>query len=249
MLSFSPFDRYPYFQDKLPTIPYIKNLEETSFKISQYDIELNPERNEIYPKLIEELKNYQPENYRKSIYPFNSSLYLNYLNKTEYNLDDLNLRNIANVNTKEGLVSTPLDFKMWVKSDYEKNIFLQKFNVTSGSTNYGKTIILNTPYFHKQLYTDFKTTTNFSGYTNEKVLRSKYAGSAYLLLNSLPFKVTNFLHWLNAFDISVLPVRPLGLSFKVSSYVASFQETMEYQCREICLFLGLYSNDFEFASS
>ena len=27
MLSFSPFDRYPYFQDKLPTIPYIKNLE------------------------------------------------------------------------------------------------------------------------------------------------------------------------------------------------------------------------------
>ena len=178
MLSFSPFDRYPYFQDKLPTIPYIKNLEETSFKISQYDIELNPERNEIYPKLIEELKNYQPENYRKSIYPFNSSLYLNYLNKTEYNLDDLNLKNIANVNTKEGLVSTSINPKMWVNAEYTNNLFLQNFNITSGSTNQGKTNILNTPYFHKQLYTD----------STKSGSLGKYSGSAYLLLNSLPFK-------------------------------------------------------------
>ena len=186
MLSFSPFDRYPYFQDKLPTIPYIKNLEETSFKISQYDIELNTERNEIYPKLKEELITYQPENYRKSIYPFNSSLYLNYLNKTEYNLDDLNLRNIANVNTKEGLVSTSINSQMWVNAEYTNNLFLQKikdviihsFNIKSGSNNYGKTNILNTPYFHSQLYTDF---------TKRSPL-GKYSGSAYLLLNSLPFK-------------------------------------------------------------
>ncbi|MEY4573137.1 MAG: hypothetical protein RLZ10_2415, partial [Bacteroidota bacterium] len=38
--------------------------------------------------------------------------------------------------------------------------------------------ILNTPYFHKQLYSDF---TNGRSY-------GKYAGSAYLLLNSLPYK-------------------------------------------------------------
>lgn len=178
MLSFSPFDRFPYFQDKLPTIPYIKSLEEVSFKISQYDLDSNSERNEIYPKLIEELKNFQPEDYRKSIYPFNSSLYLSYINKTEYNLDDLNLRNVANVNTKEGLVSTPLDSKMWVKPEYEKNIFLQNFNVQENFINVGKTNILNTPYFHKQLYTDFTKSGSLG----------KYSGSAYLLLNSLPFK-------------------------------------------------------------
>jgi hypothetical protein len=175
MLSFSPFDRYPYFQDKLPTIPYIKNLEEFPFKISQYNIDSNPSRNENYPKLIEELKNYQPESYRKSIYPFNSSLYLNYLNKTDYNLDDLNLRNITNVDTTEGLVSTSRNSEMWIKSEYTKNLFLQNFNITQSN---GKTNILNTPYFHKQLYTDFKKSSPLG----------KYSGSAYLLLNSLPFK-------------------------------------------------------------
>jgi hypothetical protein len=175
MLSFSPFDRYPYFQDKLPTIPYIKNLEEFPFKISQYNIDSNPSRNENYTKLIEELKNYQPESYRKNIYPFNSSLYLNYLNKTDYNLDDLNLRNITNVDTTEGLVSTARDSKMWVKSEYTNNLFLQNFNIVQSN---GKTNILNTPYFHKQLYTDFKKSSPLG----------KYSGSAYLLLNSLPFK-------------------------------------------------------------
>jgi hypothetical protein len=175
MLSFSPFDRYPYFQDKLPTIPYIKNLEEFPFKISQYNIDSNPSRNENYTKLIEELKNYQPESYRKNIYPFNSSLYLNYLNKTDYNLDDLNLRNITNVDTTEGLVSTSRNSEMWIKSEYTKNLFLQNFNIKQSN---GKTNILNTPYFHKQLYTDFKKSSPLG----------KYSGSAYLLLNSLPFK-------------------------------------------------------------
>ena len=178
MLSFSPFERYPYFQDKLPTIPYIKNLEEFPFKISQYQIDANPGKNENYPKLIEELTNYQPESYRKNIYPFNSSLYLNYLNKTDYNLDDLNLRNITNVDTTEGLVSTSRDSTMWIKSEYTKNLFLQNFNITQSNVNNGKTNILNTPYFHKQLYTDFKKSSPLG----------KYSGSAYLLLNSLPFK-------------------------------------------------------------
>ena len=45
--------------------------------------------------------------------------------------------------------------------------------------NTSSSSILNTPYFHKQLYSDFSNTTTNYG---------KYAGSAYLLLNSLPFK-------------------------------------------------------------
>jgi hypothetical protein len=150
-------------------------LEEFPFKISQYNIDSNPSRNENYTKLIEELKNYQPESYRKNIYPFNSSLYLNYLNKTDYNLDDLNLRNITNVDTTEGLVSTSRNSEMWIKSEYTKNLFLQNFNIVQSN---GKTNILNTPYFHKQLYTDFKKSSPLG----------KYSGSAYLLLNSLPFK-------------------------------------------------------------
>ena len=99
----------------------------------------------------------------------------NYLNKTDYNLDDLNLRNITNVDTTEGLVSTSRNSEMWIKSGYTKNLFLQNFNITQSN---GKTNILNTPYFHKQLYSDF---TNGRSY-------GKYAGSAYLLLNSLPLR-------------------------------------------------------------
>ena len=178
MLSFSPFDRYPYFQDKLPTIPYIKNLEEFPFKISQYNIDSNPSRNENYSALTEELLTYQPEDYRKNIYPFNSSLYLNYLNKPKYDLNDLNLSNITNVDTTEGLVSTSRNSEIWIKSGYTNNLFLQNFNITQSNVNYGTTNILNTPYFHKQLYTDFTKSSPLG----------KYSGSAYLLLNSLPFK-------------------------------------------------------------
>ena len=63
--------------------------------------------------------------------------------------------------------------------------------------------------------------TSPSEYSKEQIILSSKLivlyGNCPLLLNSLPFKVTNFLHCPNAFDINVLPVLPLGLSLSVSS--------------------------------
>ena len=36
LLSFSPFERYPYVQDQLPTVEYINQLLATPFKIEEY---------------------------------------------------------------------------------------------------------------------------------------------------------------------------------------------------------------------
>ena len=173
LLSFSPFERYPYLQDKLPTITYLKTLENYNFNLEQYGQTVKSLKDSSYSGLNQNLISYVSEDYRKSIYPFNSNLYLNYLNKKQFNSDDLNIKNFLNINTKEGFISSKLDSKMWVKDGYDTNLFSQNLNIlNNGSVN-----ILNTPYFHKQLFTDF-TKTNSSG---------KFVGSAYLLLNSLPF--------------------------------------------------------------
>jgi hypothetical protein len=173
VLSFSPFERYPYFEDKLPTTGYLKNLESSSFQIEQYGQSLKAQKNSSYDSLSKNLTKYTPEDYRKSIYPFNSNLYIDYLNKSEFNLDDLNVKNFLTVNTKEGLISTPIDSLMWVKEKHTDNLFNQNLNIL----NKGSINILNTPYFHKQLFSDFNSSNSYG----------KYVGSAYLLLNSLPF--------------------------------------------------------------
>ena len=173
LLSFSPFERYPYLQDKLPTINYLKTLENYNFKLEQYGQTTKATKDSLYSGTNQNLINYISEDYRTSIYPFNSNLYLNYLNKKYFNSDDLNIKNFLKIDTKEGFISSNLDSKMWVKDGYDTNLFSQNLNILdNGSVN-----ILNTPYFHKQLFSDF-TKTNSSG---------KYVGSAYLLLNSLPF--------------------------------------------------------------
>ena len=173
LLTFSPFERFPYYQDKLPTISYLKTFEEVNFNLEQYGQTLKSLKDSSYSVLNKNLTNYISEDYRKSIYPFNSNLYLNYLNKKEFNSDDLNIKNFLSINTKEGLISSKIDSSLWVKNDYTNNLFSQNLNIlNSGSVN-----ILNTPYFHKQLLSDFNKS-NSSG---------KYVGSAYLLLNSLPF--------------------------------------------------------------
>jgi hypothetical protein len=173
LLSYSPFERYPYYQDKLPTTGYLKNLEENSFQIEQYGQSQKAQKNNSYVNLNKNIINYTSEDYRKSIYPYNSSLYLSYLNKNEFNSDDLNIKNFLSVNTKEGFISSPIDSNMWVKDNYIDNLFSQNLKIQNNeSTN-----ILNTPYFHKQLFSDFS-----KGNSN-----GKYVGSAYLLLNSLPF--------------------------------------------------------------
>ncbi len=176
MLSFSPFERYPYFQDKLPTIEYIKNIENKPFSIeSIYSGTKNNENNTAFVNLNNDLKSYSYKdgNYRYHVYPFNSEHYLNYLDKTKLDENDLNLKSLFSVNTKEGLVSGPQLATLWVKPNKSKNLFEEKIKINdeSGAS------ILNTPYFHRQLFNDFSNGLNYG----------KYASSAYLLLNSLPF--------------------------------------------------------------
>jgi hypothetical protein len=173
LLSFSPFERFPYYEDKLPTTSYLKNFENDNFKLEQHGEIIKIQKDNHYSGLTKNLTNYDSENYRKSIFPFNSNTYLNYLNKKEFNSDDLNIKNFLNVNTKEGLISSIIDSKIWVKDNYKNNLFNQNLNIT----NKGSVNILNTPYFHKQLFEDFSKPNSYG----------KYVGSAYLLLNSLPF--------------------------------------------------------------
>jgi hypothetical protein len=179
MMSFSTYERYPYYRDQLYTTPYLKDLSSKSHKIEYYIPGDNSKTNndELYPKLNNNLLNYKVETYRKNIYPFNSSTYLSYLNKTDLTDNDFNFTGILKVDTLNALISSPINPASWVKNDvlgiYKTNLFSQGLEINGKQFN-----LLNTPYFHKQLYTDF---------SNQKQY-GKYVGSAYLLLNSLPFK-------------------------------------------------------------
>jgi hypothetical protein len=92
---------------------------------------------------------------------------------TEFPINDLKLNGVLDVDTINGFISSPKNTSMWVKSGYLKNLFDNGLYITNTTS----TNILNTPYFHKQLFSDY---TKSYGY-------GKYTGSAYLLLNSLPF--------------------------------------------------------------
>jgi hypothetical protein len=178
LFSFSPYERYPYFQDQLPTTEYIKQILNNSFKIEEYSTSSkSPNVDSLYPKLNNNLIQYIPESYRKDIYPFSSAQYLSYINKTKFDPQELKVQGILNVNTKEGLISSPINSLFWVKDGYTSDIFARKLDLDTSDGLFSSVNILNTPYFHKQLFSDF---TNGKSY-------GKYAGSAYLLLNSLPF--------------------------------------------------------------
>jgi hypothetical protein len=178
--STSPFERYPYYQDELPTTQYIQEYLNTPFNIEQYSGSTkNVDTDSKFTKLADNVLNYQIEEYRMKIYPYSSDKYLSYINQPNLLKDNFKFDNILSVNTTEGfVVSYPKDVIFWVKDNldgsWRENIFSQKIKVKNTSDN-----ILNTPYFHKQLYSDF--TENTSSY-------GKYVGSAYLLLNSLPFR-------------------------------------------------------------
>lgn len=170
--SVSPFDRFTYFKDHLPTVPYIKDIIDSSFKFEKYG-EVNRQKKSFKSKEInDELVKYVSEPYRTKIYPFNSSIYLDYINKTEFTDDNFKFNGILNVNPSQGFVCSPINPTSWVKSGYDENMFTQKLKNGNTSVN-----ILNTPYFHKQLKSDFNRSSKFG----------KYAGASYLLLNSLPF--------------------------------------------------------------
>ena len=173
----SPFERYPYYQDELPTTPYIQQFLNKPFKIEQYsDSSKNVDSDTKFTKLADNILNYQVEEYRMSIYPYNSDRYLSYINQPKLLTDNFKFDNILTINTTEGLVvSNAKGSAFWIKnnSSFVENIFSQKLKVKNTSEN-----ILNTPYFHKQLFEDSKKINSYG----------KYVGSAYLLLNSLPFK-------------------------------------------------------------
>jgi hypothetical protein len=175
----SLYDRFPYLISQEPTIPYIVNGVQNDFKIEKYDKSIkNVIHDTDYTNLSNYLLNYKPEDYRSSIYPFNSKTYLTYLGQKTFNPNNLLLNKMLSISNEDGFINSPLDGMMWVKSSTGNlNLFNSKINF---NTEYGeiKKSILNTPYFHKQLYTDFISSNNIDG---------KYTGSAYLLLNSLPF--------------------------------------------------------------
>jgi len=170
----SPFEKFSYYQDSLPTTNYLASFNQQSFNIEQYKSSNGFSDNGSYTGLTKELSNVVTEEYRTNIYPFSSDTYLTYLNGvTKYDKTLLQFNGFLEVDTAQGLITGQIDPKFWVKSGYETNLFARKFNINQTSTN-----ILNTPYFHKQLYSDFFNTTTSYG---------KYAGSAYLLLNSMAF--------------------------------------------------------------
>ena len=178
MEALSPFERSPYYKDSIPTQPYIKDLLDAPFDIKQYDnsITKKPKNEDLYTKINEELLNYTPESYRKNIYPFNSPTYTTYLDKP-FSDNDLKFKGVLKVRQDKGFITTPVGTYNWIREGYKKNekyanLFTQDMLFATHSEN-----ILNTPYFHKQLFSDFTKTNPYS----------KYVGSAYLLINSLPF--------------------------------------------------------------
>ena len=169
----SPYERFNYFRDNLATTDYISNIIEEPFKFKKYDeTETNPKGDLDEKKLNENLLNYKIESYRTNIYPFNSTTYLNYLGKQTFSKDNFKFEGILKVNSSQGFVCSPINPKSWVKPNSNTNDFFSNTINVSGNT----TSILNTPYFHNQLFSDF----------NQSKIHGKFKGSAYLLLNSLP---------------------------------------------------------------
>lgn len=160
----SPFERFPYYSDQLPTIPFLKNVINQSYKIEQFVVSTTKTNKDTnYNNLNNWLRNYEVEDYRNLMYPFNSPLYQTYLT-TPYKTD---IKGALSVDTNNGFICSQ-------SSIYQKLPQLFSERILNGTTYVN---ILNTPYFHKQLYNDFNGTTNYG----------RYAGSAYLLLNSLAF--------------------------------------------------------------
>ena len=177
MTSVSTYERYPYYVDDLPTVDYIKSLVGKPYEIKHFiSTEMFRDKDDKFQNLKTNLKNYRVEPYRLNIFPFTSDKYLSYINEEKYGENNFNLGDVLELKTERGLINSSVFYpKYYVKPGFEDNIFFHKLYIGSGVT---REYILNTPYFHNQLYTDFQKSKSFG----------KYAGSAYLLLNSLPFK-------------------------------------------------------------
>ena len=176
----APFEGYNYYLDSLPTTDYLKSFYSQSYSIKQYLPIRTFNDVEVYPKLKNNLLNYRVDDYRTNIYPFSSTKYLSYLNLNgapvdKFSVADFTYQGFLEIDTTQGLISGKKDSKFWVKSGYTTNLFSKPIKVGNNSTN-----ILNTPYFHKQLFADFMD-------TEVNGPNGRYSASAYLFLNSLPF--------------------------------------------------------------
>jgi len=170
----SVITKYPYYLDQIPTTDYIVDGLEHDFSISIYTPLTSTIGNaNDYLKLSNFLKEYRPEEYRKDIYPFNSSVYLSSLSETSAKANNLQLNGILKVTPPNDFISSSLTPEVWVNSSNLTNMFTNTIKINGIDKH-----ILNTPYFHKQLYNDFVKIPPLE----------KYVGSAYLLLNSLPYK-------------------------------------------------------------
>ena len=170
--SASPYERFPYFRDNIPTVPYLKEIIEYPFKMEKYVDVSRTAKSFKKDELNTELVKYVPEPYRKNIYPFNSNLYLDYLDVTSFTDDNFKFNGVLSINPNQGFVCSPVNSNAWVKQGYSTNMFSQNLKVGNNLVS-----IVNTPYFHKQLFSDF----------NNNAVYGRYVGASYLLLTSLPF--------------------------------------------------------------
>lgn len=187
--SLSPYERFNYFRDHIPTTGYIMDVVDEPFKFENNERLGTKKSIDSEDKINEILRNYEPEKYRPFIYPFNSDTYLGYLKKNStanpkvtgstFTIDDLKYNGTSNtgifqIDSTKGFIVTPHNPESWIQSGYVDNMFLKQMVNKDVTTTVS---ILNTPYFHKQLYSDF----------NKDEQYGRYVGSSYLLLNSLPF--------------------------------------------------------------
>jgi hypothetical protein len=176
-------ERVPFFQNKLSTVDYIKGLVDSDFEILDFkETENNTSSDTTTNNLQNAINDYKIDAYRLNEFPFNSALYYAYLGKEKISEADYKYKNILTPGKDNSFISSPINPQAWVHKDFTKNIFSRKLKFLQITFD-GEILdsfenLLNTPYFHKQLYDDF-----FKG-----GITDRYAGSAYLLLNSLPYK-------------------------------------------------------------
>ena len=170
----SPFEKFNNFRDTLPTTNYIVDALDEPFRFESYIENATNSNGDLNKENLDNLLlGYLPESYRKNIYPFNSSTYLNYIDKETFTDDNFKFNGILQLNTSQGFIASPVNPQSWIKSGVNSSDFFSNTIKVSGNT----LPIYNTPYFHNQLYSDFNKTT----------VKGKYVGSSYLMLNSLPF--------------------------------------------------------------
>lgn len=161
-----------FYNSKTPNIDYIKTLVSSDFSITKYELEKN--ENKDSSKLNDYFKTFNIQPYRLNSYPFNSDFYFNQ-NGVRITKSDFKFDGILNFNNNGNFISSPINTASWIESKYVQNIFSKKIEFNLNDKTYYENL-LNTPYFHQQLFSDF----------TKSVVSERYVGSAYLLLHSLP---------------------------------------------------------------